>query len=191
MKVLKPSLLLVVAFGAGFAWASDGAHGGEPHGIPWMSIAAQCFNLGILLAALIFALRKTATKYFAERRSVYTDLVSRADRAREEAERNRAQIAARLNDLEKTSRQSLDQVAAEAYELKERLITEAKALALKMKAEAERAVQVEVEKARHQLRDEMLNLSVEAARQALKEQIGGPEQKKLQKEFVDKIQVVQ
>jgi len=171
------------------AWASDASQ--DPHAIPWKAITIQVANLGLLLVYLGYVLRKTVKAYFSGRIEVYRDLVSRADQARQEAERNRAQIASRLTDLEAGAKQSLAKANAEAGELRQRILNEAKDLTNKLTDETQRSIQVELEKARTQLREELLNAAIESARTSLKEKIGGAEQKKLQKEFVDKIQVVQ
>jgi F-type H+-transporting ATPase subunit b len=187
-----------LAFAAGgallfgtLAWAATDAHHGGPVEIPWKSIFVQAGNFGGLLLILGYILRKTVRAHFSERRKIYMDLVSRADAAKQEAEKNRADIAARLSQLESTSKQSLQQANAEAAELRQRIVAEAKELAAKLKEETERSVRVELEKARAQMREELLAGAVEAARKALKEKVSGAEQMKLQKEFVDKIQVVQ
>ncbi len=185
------SALLLTPFLA-FA-AGSGGHSNEhgPVGIPWHHILVQVANLGGLLIFLAWVLRKTVSQYFAERRQVYLDLVQKADSAKLQAEQNRRDIASRLQNLEATTQNSLQQAQAEAAELQSRIVKEAKELAEKLRAEAERAAKFEVEKAKNELRAEMLAKAVEAARAALKEKVGGPEQKKLQSEFVEKIQVVQ
>lgn len=183
----KLSLLsLFVATGA-YA-ASGGEH--DPHAIPWMLIAAQAVNVGILFGGLIFVLRAAARKFFAARQETYLELVNRAEAARQEAERSRSEIASKLSALESNAKQSIEQANTEAAEMRSKIVGEAKDLALKMKEEAARSVKVELDRAKAQLRQELLNASIESARSSLKDKVGGAEQKKLQMEFVDKIQVV-
>lgn len=193
----KTSLLISVAlliFTPLIAFASGGEGHAEAHGpvgIPWHHILVQVANLGGLLLFLAWVLRKTVSQYFAERRQVYLDLVQKADSAKLQAEQNRRDIASRLQNLEASTQNSLQQAQAEASELQSRIVKEAKELAEKLRVEAERAAKFEAEKAKNELRAEMLAKAVEAARSVLKEKVGGPEQKKLQSEFVEKIQVVQ
>ncbi len=185
--IKKFSLLSLLIASTAFA-ESGGAH--DPHAIPWMVIVAQAFNLAVLFGALIYFLRAGAKKYFSSRQEIYLELVNRADAARREAEKARSDIAAKLNELESGSKKTLEHAQAEAAQMRTRIVSEAQSLAVKMKEEAHRSVKIELEKAKNELRQELLGAAVESARASLKEKVGGPEQAKLQKEFVDKIQVV-
>jgi len=190
IALLSLMLFSSVVFAAGGeGHAVDHGHG--PVEIPWNHILIQVANLGGLLIFLAWVLRKTVSQYFSERRQVYLDLVQKADAAKLQAEQSRRDIASRLENLEATTKQSLQQAKAEATELRSRIVNEAKELAEKLREESDRSAKLEVEKAKNELRTEMLAKAVEAARAALKEKVGGPEQKKLQSEFVEKIQVVQ
>lgn len=164
-------------------------HGG-PTEIPWHSIIVQAVNLFGLLALLGWILRKSVTSYFNDRRQVYLDLVQKADSAKLAAEQSRREIATKIENLEKTTEQSLRQASAEAAELRTRILAEAKEVTAKMQAEAERTAAVELEKAKLELRQSMLTTAVDAARKTLQEKVGGAEQKRLQNEFAAKIQVV-
>jgi F-type H+-transporting ATPase subunit b len=186
--VKKLILFSSFSFAGGAFAASGGEH--DPHAIPWMLIAAQAFNVAVLFGGLIFLLRAAAKKFFATRQETYLELVNRADAARIEAERGRAEIASKLSTLENNTQKSIAQADNEAAQMRNKIVNEAKELAAKMKDEASRSVKVELDKAKSQLRVELLNAAVESARASLKDKVGGPEQKKLQMEFVDKIQVV-
>lgn len=190
LRTLLP-LLVLIGFSA-TALASGGGHAAAEgdHGIPWHSIFVQAANLGGLLLLLGFILRKTVASFFSERRQVYLDLVQKADSAKLEAEQNRREIASRIENLAATTEQSLRQASAEAGELRNRILMEAKELSEKLKKDTDRSVEVELEKAKFELRKSMLEMAVDAARKTLQEKVGGAEQKRLQDEFVDKIQVV-
>ncbi|MGE0764619.1 MAG: ATP synthase F0 subunit B [Bdellovibrionales bacterium] len=169
------------------------AGGGEHHGaevIPWSTIAAQAFNFFLLVAILAWVSRKAVSQMFTERKKTYLDLVQRADAAKNEAEKNRREIAGRLQKLEDTAQESLVQAKSQAQEMQQRIMAEARELANKAKEEAERAARFELERAKQELREEVLGSAVEAARKALQDKVSGAEQKKLQSEFVEKIQVV-
>lgn len=192
MTLKKMAPVLVLIGYSAVALASGGEHAAvEGHTeIPWHSIMVQAANLGGLVLLLGFILRKTISAFFTERRQVYLDLVQKADAAKLEAEQNRREIASKIENLSKTTEQSLRQANAEATELRNRILSEAKELAEKLKKDTERSVEVELEKAKFELRKSMLEMAVDAARKTLQEKVGGAEQKRLQDEFVDKIQVV-
>lgn len=176
------------------ALANEAEHGHVAnHGpveIPWTGIFVQAFNLGLLLLFLGFILRKTVIAHFAHRASEYTQLVERAANAKREAEKGRAEIQERLNTLESGAERGIENARVEAGQLRLRLEQEAKSLSEKLTEEAKRSAQAELERAKALLRAELLAAAVSASRENLKSELGTTEQKKLQTEFVDKIQVV-
>lgn len=167
--------------------AAAGAHVAH---IPWESIFVQAFNFGILFILLVFLMRKAVKAHFSERAQTYRELVDRAENARLEAERNHNQIKERLNALETTAQQNVARAKAEAEELRARLLEEAKELSRKMEQEAARAAALELEKAKAALRKDLLEKALAASTENLKKGLDSSEQKKLQNEFAEKIEVV-
>ncbi len=158
--------------------------------IPWKIIIAQVINLTIFLSVVTFLVRKKVASYFKERYQNYYDLVNRAEKAREEAEKIRSEIQTRLQKLETTADESVERAREEAQAMSAKLEQEAKDLEQRLKSEALKTADIEVEKAKDKLRQELLELSLKSAEEALAKTVGGPEQKRLQEEFVTKIQVV-
>lgn len=186
--MIRLILLSTMAFAEEAHHTAAGAH--EAHGIPWSSIGIQAFNFGFLVLVLFMLLRKTISSHFQSRAREYNQLVERAEDARRLAEKSHREIKERLSKLEVSAEEGIANAKSEAEELKGRMISEAKALSVKLEQEAQRTVAVEVEKARAQLRQELLGQALEASRASLKTSLSSTEQKKLQNEFVEKIQVV-
>lgn len=179
------------------AWAEEAAtHGAghaaahDSHAIPWASIGVQAFNFGLLLLLLGWLLRKAIVSHFAHRARDYKQLVERAEVARKAAEQTHREIKDRLDQLEAGAEQSLVRARTEAEDLKVRMVQEAKALSAKLEQEAQRGIQLELEKAKAELRRELLQTALRTSGENLKTKLGSSEQKKLQSEFVDKMQVV-
>lgn len=172
------------------AWAASGGHGDGHHHIPWSTIFVQTFNLVLLLGLLGFILRKTVVAHFANRAKEYHELVQKAEAARQQAEQGRATIKERMAKLEATAENTVAQARAEAAELRSRMMNEAKDLTEKMGQEGQRTATLELEKAKLELRRELLSGALAVSRETLKKNLSSTEQKKLQNEFVDKIQVV-
>lgn len=170
-------------------WAAGGEHA-DAHAIPWHSIGVQALNFGFLLALLVFLLRKSVTAHFTHRATEYNQLVQKAEAAKAEAEKNRRTIQDRLNRLEKDGENTASQAHTEAQALSARLQSEAKALGAKIEQEALRTASAEKEKAKAELRTSLLEKSLAAAREKMQKNLGSSDQKKLQNEFVEKIQVV-
>lgn len=166
----------------------SGAHEGQT--IPWTSVGVQTFNFGLLLVVLFMLVRKSVAAHFENRAKEYAQLVERAETARRQAEKSHSEIKERLAKLEATAEQGARTARVEAEELKGRMITEAKTISSKLDVEARRSVEVELDKAKAELRRELLARALEASRDSFKTNLGSSEQKKLQNEFVEKIQVV-
>lgn len=173
-------------------WAEGAEHAAahDPHAIPWHNIFVQTLNFLFLFAILFFVLRKSVQKHFTERAQSFKELVAKAESAKQEAEKSRSEIQNRLRKLETSATDGLNQARAEAEELRQRLIQEAKELAQKLSTEAEKSAQVEIERAKAELRRDLLTQALETSRQSLKSKLGKAEQKQLENEFAEKIQVV-
>lgn len=174
------------------AFASDaheaGAHG--PVSPPWSSIFVQAFNFLFLFAVLVYLLRKTVKAHFAHRAAEYKEMVERAENARREAEAAKREVEERLNKLQAGAERTKLDAQAEADQLRARLQSEAKQMVEKLEAEARRAAGVELEKAKAELRAELLQRALASSTESFSKNLGSTEQKKLQTEFVEKIQVV-
>jgi F-type H+-transporting ATPase subunit b len=174
------------------AWAASGGHEAGHHDVhvPWLNVGVQAFNLILLFSLLTFLLRKSVKAHFAHRANDYQQLVQRAQAAKDEAERGRQEIQTRLNKLESGAEEGLAQARREAAELKLKLQSEAKELSAKLEADAKRTAQVELEKAKDELRRELLESALQASSNTLRTSLSSGEQKRLQDEFAKKIQVV-
>ncbi len=181
--------MMMLFFFSASVWASEGAHHGA-EGIPYKTIITQAINLLIFIGLMVYFLRKELAKHFAERKSAFHELVNRAEKARSEAEATRKEISDRLVRMENSAQGSMKQAEVESEEMRKKMITEAKALSDRIQAEAQKSAQVEIDRARAELRTEILRMSTEQAEKTLREKVGDTEKKRLQNEFVEKIQVV-
>lgn len=186
-------LALPALLASSFGVASDGGHG-EAHGgggIP-TAVWLQFLNFGLYVALLVFIGRQPVKQYFGDRRKNFSEALKKAESAKTEAEERRREIQTRLAKLESTREQSILSARAEAAALKEQIVSEAKQMAAKLRADAERTTQVELDRAKAALREELVAQSVVLARKILtdKSKLQEQDQKRLQNEFVEKIQVV-
>jgi F-type H+-transporting ATPase subunit b len=186
--MIKFFSLMAVAFGEEAHHASVAGH--VAHAIPWGSIFVQAFNFGLLLLLLAVLMRRSVAVHFENRAREYAQLVERAESARRQAEKSHSEIKERLAGLEASAEQSARSAEVEAGELRSRMITDAKIIADKLETEVKRSVAVELEKAKAELRHELLARALSESRENFKKNLGSSEQKKLQNEFVEKIQVV-
>jgi F-type H+-transporting ATPase subunit b len=186
------AFLVALIFSTFPAWAQE--HGGaEPGGaveIPWNNIGVQAFNLVLLLGLLVYLLRHSLRQHFAQRASEYKELVDRAENAAKEAEQTNKQIKEKLAQLSVSAKQSEARAEQEAVALRERMAQEAKAITAKMEHEARHTALVELEKAKDELRRELLEQALHGSREKLLKSLGSSDQQKLQNEFAQKIELV-
>lgn len=167
--------------------ASAGSEG--HHGIP-ESLTYSAINFGLYVVLLFFLLRKPVRNYFKSRKESFSQALIKAEAARNEAEARKKEINDRLQRLESSSDESIAQARAEAAALRARILQDAEAVSRNLRAEAQRTAQVEIERAKNELREELLSQAVALSRKMLVDKMAEPDQKRLQTEFVDKIQVV-
>lgn len=169
------------------------AAGGEAHGdghIPWGTIQKQIFNFILVFGGLAFVLRSKVKAYYSSRAESFEKNAVVAKKAKEDAENQMREIHSRLEKLESGRTASVEQAKKDAEALKEKMQAEALALAKQLREDAEATAKNEVEKIKHELRDEFLSYALSHTREQLKQTVQEQDQKRLQNEFVDKIQVV-
>ncbi len=150
----------------------------------------QFVNFAIFIALLFFLLRKKVVAYFQEREANFKQALIKAEHARKEAEHQKSVIKEKLDKLEASAASDRALAQKDAEELKIKIITEAKELVANLKKETERSADSEIQRAKLELREELLNSAIEQAKKILKDKVNEPDQKRLQDEFVEKIQVV-
>lgn len=190
-------MLKLVLLNLAQAFAEEGGehlaeHAAEGHheGVPWELIGHQSLNFFFLCAILFFLLRKTVKAHFADRAQSYRELVDRAEKARTEAEASNREMKNKLAKLEAAAAQSASQAKTEAEQLRAKLIEEAKTLSRRMEQEAQRTAALELEKAKAELRAELLEEAIVVTEDRFKNKLGASDQKQLQNEFAEKIEVV-
>jgi F0F1-type ATP synthase membrane subunit b/b' len=79
---------------------------------------------------------------------------------------------------------------AESARVRQELIAAAQATSKRLETDARQTAATEIEKAKNNLRVELLKMAVETASNTLKTQVGEPERKKLQNDFAQKLEVL-
>jgi F-type H+-transporting ATPase subunit b len=181
--VLGLSLFCLLALG------EEGEVGHEA-GIPRV-VFYQALNFFGLGAILYFLLRKKVSGYFAKRHDDLTKALREARVLKEEAERKHQEYVLKIKKLEIDAESILNQIRKEGEATKQRITEEAKRLAATIESEAKKAADNEVEKARAELYDEVLDQALKGARSLLTSSVAEKDQLRLQKEFVAKIEAVQ
>jgi len=149
----------------------------------------QILNLGILIAGLVYFTKDMIVQFFAGRKSAYLEAAQKSAFAREAAEREFVDVQNKLQQLEKNHEQSLHKAHIHAEELKKQILAEGVDVSRRVREEAHLTAQLEVQRARRDLREQLLTDSVTAARMILTKDIAAADQQKLQNEFIKNIEV--
>lgn len=165
------------------------AKGGE-QGIPAKMIFFQILNLSIALGLLAYFVKAKVRDYFLSRSADFQEMVNKAQSSKIQAEQQYSEIQSRLNRLITSADSDLEKARSEAEALRTRLISEAETIATRTKREAQNLIDLEFEKAQFQLRKELMDKAFEAAENSLSSSVPEMDQKKLQNEFVEKMQAV-
>ena len=160
--------LLLVGLISGFVLASgDGGHHPES-GALLKDFLWRFLNFGIVVAVLVYFLRKPIKKALAGRREDIENNLAEAKRIEKEAE-------ARFAEYDRKLAQAIDEIAEigdairrEGELEKQKIIENAKVMALQIERDAEKAADLEVAKARTELQREAVLLAVGIAEDLLK-----------------------
>jgi F-type H+-transporting ATPase subunit b len=158
----------------------------------------QLIDLKILVTQVIgflivlWVLKRYAWKpvlaLLEERRARIANDVASAEKLRQEAERIKAEYEQQLKGIEVQARQRIQSAVAEgqkvAEEIRDNAHREARVITEKAKADLE----LEYKKARAQLREEIVGMSLGAAERLLQERMDAPEHRKLVDRFLDELQ---
>lgn len=187
MMSLRFLVLALVASLPTLAVAAGGAHGaGHEGGIPSI-VYLQAINFVLFAGLLFYFLRKPVKSYFSGRGANFNAALVRAQAAKQEAEAKKREIETRLNELQRTAEQQIAKAKADAEALRARILKDADDISRNLKNEATRTAEFEVERAKNELRADLLNQSVALSTKLLQEKMAEGDQKRLQSEFVDKI----
>ncbi len=166
---MKNIFTIIILMGSVVAFANGAEHGGaEEIAIPFEKIGIQALNLGILLVALIYFVRKSIVEFFSNRQVAFQEQSLKTAAALKNAEAELKEIKDKLSLLEATESQSLQKAQHEADLSKNKMIDEAKSQAEKMKADVALIISAEVYKAKNEIRNEIIEKSISSAKESVR-----------------------
>lgn len=194
--MLSKSTLLIVLLSSARVLAEGGAHGaahGEAHldEATLQTIIYQAINVGVIIVALVYFLRKPVKEFFANKHQTFVVAAERAQLAQKKAEDERRQIEIQLQRLEQTTQESVSRAKAEATDLRNSLVAEAQALSKRIQDEGHATAVLEVEKAKNALRIQMIDEATKLAQSEIGGAVSTDDHARLNKEFIQNIEVVQ
>jgi len=186
VRAIVLSLLLVLAL-CGVAFASGGAEHHVDSGILMKDFLYRVLNFAIVVAILVYSLRKPLKKGLSGRRE-------EIERSLAEAEKIKAEAEAKFAEYDRKLAQATDEIAEisgairrEGELEKQKIIENAKAMAIKIEQDAEKAAELEVAKARVELQREAAQLAVGLAEDLLKKNFTKEDDARLIDEYMQKV----
>jgi F-type H+-transporting ATPase subunit b len=145
-------------------------------------------NFVLLIAVLLYFVRKPAQEFFSQRRSRIESDLREAAELKKQAEERHAKWQRRLADLER----ELDEIRATSRERaeteREHILADARKAAERIRRETTSAIDHELRRARARLRDEASDLAVELAEGLLREQVTDGDRARLLDEFIARVE---
>jgi F0F1-type ATP synthase membrane subunit b/b' len=166
MKSLLFTLTLVLSVVVFAAGGEGGEH--DPNHIPWEAIRNQAINVGILIAALIFMLRKSIPEAFAARKATFLEEAQKTEAALKLAEAELKDIKTRLADLEEKEASSVAKAEKEAVVAAEKIVTDTQAQGKKIVDDTSLIIGAEVLKAKAHIREKIISQSMAITEQGIK-----------------------
>ncbi|MFN7728893.1 MAG: hypothetical protein ACK5P7_07035 [Bdellovibrio sp.] len=184
-----PAACLILAPSIVLAAGSGGGHGLDEK--TTKTIIFQAINVGIMLAAMVYFLKNTVQSYFKEKRAAFLATAEKAQAAKRQAQREHDEIKNQLIKLESTADDAISRAKAEAVDMRKLMIQEAQGQVKKIQEEASRSAQIEIQRARRELRDHTIREATRLAKETIEQKVSIEDHKRLQVDFIQNIGTVQ
>lgn len=182
---------LLKLFTSSLALAAGGeGHGGGHGEIPFV-VVYQAINLLILMVGLFIFTRKPIIEMFTQKRADFLAAKEKANSALQKAKDQHAEIQTRLSKIQSTQEETISRAKADAADLKKQILADADAMVARLKAEAQAAAQIEIQRAKNELREQLLTDSFEKAKKDISAKATVEDQVRLQQDFINKVGVAQ
>jgi F-type H+-transporting ATPase subunit b len=176
---------LLLLFSVGIAAA---ASGGDSAAKNWVSTDTfRVINFVILLAGLVYLLRKPLSQALNDRIKSIKDQLTELEDRKKEAEKQLAEYNEKFLKLDQEAEKIIAEYVKQGNEAKVRIIQEAEAAAKKLEEQARRNIENEFEKTKQVLRGEVLAQALEKAEENIKKKITAKDQNRLVDEYLDKV----
>lgn len=180
--VLAFALLLLTA---GVALAAGGEHADS--GVLLKDFLYRCLNFVLMVGILVYFVAKPFKKGMASRREGIAKALQEAETTRQQAEAKFAEYDAKLSKAEAEIEQIYAGIRQEGEQERERILANAKEMAVKIQQEAEKSAATAVAKARLELRQEASLLAVTLAEDLLKKGFTAADHVRLVEEYMQKV----
>ncbi len=178
--------LVVLTVFCGIACASGGEHQVDS-GVLLKDFLWRIFNFVVMAAILIFFLAKPLKKGLSGRRADIAKTLAEAKQAKDEAEAKFAEYDKKLSKAAEEIAGLSEAIRKEGELEKEKIIENAKAMAIQIEKDAEKAAALEIAKAKAELKREAVELAIGIAEEVLKKNFTKDDDTRLIDEYMKKV----
>lgn len=179
---LSPFLLLFVP--AVVLASTGGEHGGGG----WQATDTyRVMNFAVLLALLIFLLRKPVSQFLNGRIKGIQEQLDDLEEKKKATEKKLAEYNERLSKLTEEEEQIIEQYKKQGEAAREKILQEAESSAAKLEEQARRTIEHEFNQAKKQLETEVLEKAIAKAEDKLKKSITKDDQSQLIDEYLNEV----
>jgi len=177
------AVFLCLSFGTAMA-----ASGGDSGAKGWVKTDwFRVMNFVVLAGALFFVLRKPVSKALSSRIKDIQEQLESLEAQRAEAEKQLAQYNEKLSRIESEAAKIVDAYIKQGNQAKAKILKEAEQTAEKLQAQARRNIEHEFAKAKQKLQQEVVESSLQKAKESLKKEITAQDQDNLIDEYINKV----
>ncbi len=183
-RALPTAVALLGSLLAADALAAAGGEHAEPN---WWLLVFQILNVALLGFLLFYFGRSLVTRALRDRSQGIRREIDEARARLREVEAENAALRARLERIDAESRELIERIESQARAERERSALRAAQTAEHIGEEARRVADNEVERARQLLREEAAALATRLAGEILAERIRPEDDRRLVREFVERV----
>ncbi len=178
--VVLGSLLLLLASPV---WAATAAE----HGTNWPLLGLQVLNTAVLVLILLRFTRRPIRDFLLQRSHRIRRQIDAAETRLREAETEIEQLRRRLVRFEEEKQEIIARSGEQAEAERAQTLERVRATAERIREEARRVADQEIERARQVLQSEAAELAVSLARDLLREQLTLDDDRRLLREYVNRL----
>lgn len=153
----------------------------------WLSWVFKFFNFAVLLAILVKFAGKPLKNYLVNRHKEVKERIEEAERLFQEAEAIKKKYEEKLIKLDEEIDAFKKVVVEETEKEKQKILEEAKGLALKIKEQARLTYEQEIREAKGKIKEETVRLTFERAEKLITERFNRNDNDKMVEEFIEKL----
>jgi len=186
--VIFPAILIVL-FVTGLAFASVGSGGaGGEHGSLLKGFLIQVLNFSVLVAVLVWFVRKPVREFFTGRTEAIKKGISEAREAREAAERALEEVQLKLDRSDLEIAKMVKAASEAGAREREHLINEGQRMSQRIIEQAKSGIEFELNQATEGLKAEAAEYAVKLAQEKIGRKLDEAEQMKLLEDAIKRLE---